>query len=153
MIICYYEFLVKLKVNFFLAVGQEIREKLSGAVEALGRRKVSGSAPHRDHSKHRGQEDGPMSSKDVCRLACNLSFILQLILILSYDCSFRFMVQKRHVQHLEMAAYRRGWSCQVVVQAQLVNQVINCSTGQAGWCQAATAGHQMPKGLIILELN
>ena len=63
------------------------------------------------------------------------------------------MVQKRHVQPLEMAAYRRGRSFQVVVRAQLVNQVINCSAGQAGWCQAATAGHQMPKGLIIPELN
>ncbi|KAJ0966508.1 hypothetical protein J5N97_023425 [Dioscorea zingiberensis] len=47
------------------SVGQEIRDRLSVAVEAFARKKVSGSAHQRDHSKHRGHEDGPIPSKDV----------------------------------------------------------------------------------------
>lgn len=45
----------------FLLVGQEIRERFSGAVEAFSRRNGSG---HGDHSRHRSSDDVP-SSKDV----------------------------------------------------------------------------------------
>ncbi|XP_020578959.1 casein kinase 1-like [Phalaenopsis equestris] len=45
------------------SVGQEIREKFSGAVEALTRRGGGGGGHHGDHSKHKGLED--TSSKDV----------------------------------------------------------------------------------------
>ncbi|XP_041000633.1 casein kinase 1-like protein 11 isoform X1 [Juglans microcarpa x Juglans regia] len=43
------------------SVGQEIRERFSGAVEAFSRRNGSG---HGDHSRHRSSDDVP-SSKDV----------------------------------------------------------------------------------------
>ncbi|XAR61082.1 Non-specific serine/threonine protein kinase [Bertholletia excelsa] len=46
------------------SVGQEIREKFSGAVEAFSRRHGSGSGRHGDHSRQRTSEDVP-SSKDV----------------------------------------------------------------------------------------
>ncbi|GFZ20300.1 casein kinase I [Actinidia rufa] len=46
------------------SVGQEIREKFSGAVEVFSRRHASSSGRHGDHSKHRTTEDVP-SSKDV----------------------------------------------------------------------------------------
>ncbi|GFZ17689.1 casein kinase I [Actinidia rufa] len=46
------------------SVGQEIREKFSGAVEVFSRRHASRSGRHGDHSKHRTTEDVP-SSKDV----------------------------------------------------------------------------------------
>ncbi|XP_057480406.1 casein kinase 1-like protein 11 [Actinidia eriantha] len=46
------------------SVGQEIREKFSGAVEIFSRRHASRSGRHGDHSKHRTTEDVP-SSKDV----------------------------------------------------------------------------------------
>ncbi|OWM71668.1 casein kinase 1-like protein 10 [Punica granatum] len=45
------------------SVGQEIRDKLSGAVEVFTRRNASGAGVHGDHSKHKAPEDGP--SKDV----------------------------------------------------------------------------------------
>ncbi|XP_057961912.1 casein kinase 1-like protein 10 [Malania oleifera] len=45
-----------------ISVGQELRDKFSGAVEAFTRRNPSGL--HGDHSKHKASEDGP-SSKDV----------------------------------------------------------------------------------------
>ncbi|XP_057438531.1 casein kinase 1-like protein 6 [Lotus japonicus] len=40
-----------------ISVGKEIREKLSGAVEAFSRRNPTSSSPRRDHSKHRSFED------------------------------------------------------------------------------------------------
>lgn len=46
------------------SVGQEIRDRFSGAVEAFSRRNNSGSGYHGDQSRHRGSEDVP-SSKDV----------------------------------------------------------------------------------------
>ncbi|XP_030463941.1 casein kinase 1-like protein 10 [Syzygium oleosum] len=46
------------------SVGQEIRERLSGAVEAFARRNGSGHGLHGDHSRHRSSDDVP-SSKDV----------------------------------------------------------------------------------------
>ena len=56
--------------HLFHPVGQEIREKFSGAVEVFSRRHASSSGRHGDHSKHRTTEDVP-SSKDV------VLFILQ----------------------------------------------------------------------------
>ncbi|KAJ0092673.1 hypothetical protein Patl1_25620 [Pistacia atlantica] len=44
--------------------GQEVRDRLSGAVEAFVRRNASGHGLHGDHSRHRSSEDVP-SSKDV----------------------------------------------------------------------------------------
>ncbi|KAK9281370.1 hypothetical protein L1049_004270 [Liquidambar formosana] len=46
------------------SVGQEIRDRFSGAVEAFSRRNASGAGLHGDHSKRRTPEDLP-SSKDV----------------------------------------------------------------------------------------
>ncbi|XP_031271149.1 casein kinase 1-like protein 10 isoform X1 [Pistacia vera] len=46
------------------SVGQEVRDRLSGAVEAFVRRNASGHGLHGDHSRHRSSEDVP-SSKDV----------------------------------------------------------------------------------------
>ncbi|KAJ9700722.1 hypothetical protein PVL29_006169 [Vitis rotundifolia] len=46
------------------SVGQEIRDRFSGAVEAFSRRNNAGSGYHGDQSRHRGSEDVP-SSKDV----------------------------------------------------------------------------------------
>ncbi|XP_042489252.1 casein kinase 1-like protein 10 isoform X2 [Macadamia integrifolia] len=48
------------------SVGQEIRDRFSGAVEAFARRNGSGPGLHGDHSKHKNSEDVP-SSKDVVR--------------------------------------------------------------------------------------
>ncbi|CAL5404064.1 unnamed protein product [Camellia sinensis] len=45
-------------------VGQEIRDRFSGAVEAFGRRNTSGSGFHGDHSRHKASND-ITSSKDV----------------------------------------------------------------------------------------
>ncbi|XP_047312072.1 casein kinase 1-like protein 10 isoform X2 [Impatiens glandulifera] len=50
------------------SVGQEIRDKFSGAIEALARRNTPNSAGRHggDHSRHRNPEDAvPPSSKDV----------------------------------------------------------------------------------------
>lgn len=47
-------------------VGQEIRERLSGAVEAFARRNGSGHGLPGDHSRHRSSDDVP-SSKDVVK--------------------------------------------------------------------------------------
>ncbi|CAK7327270.1 unnamed protein product [Dovyalis caffra] len=46
------------------SVGQEIRDRFSGAVEAFARRNSSGHALHSDQSRHRSL-DGVPSSKDV----------------------------------------------------------------------------------------
>ncbi|KAL3647721.1 Casein kinase 1-like protein 6 [Castilleja foliolosa] len=45
------------------SVGQDIREKFSGAVEAFSRRNVTSTGRHGEHSRHKASEDGP--SKDV----------------------------------------------------------------------------------------
>ncbi|KAH9729291.1 Casein kinase 1-like protein 9 [Citrus sinensis] len=45
------------------SVGKEIRDKLSGAVEAFSRKNAAGT-PHRDHPRHKSSDDGP-SSKHV----------------------------------------------------------------------------------------
>ncbi|XP_058101577.1 casein kinase 1-like protein 10 isoform X2 [Magnolia sinica] len=47
------------------SVGQEIRDRFSGAVEAFARRNTSGSGLHGDHYKHKGLEDPAASSKDA----------------------------------------------------------------------------------------
>ncbi|XP_022873510.1 casein kinase 1-like protein 11 [Olea europaea var. sylvestris] len=46
------------------SVGQDIRDRFSGAVEAFSRRNPAGSGRHGEHSRHRASEDAP-SSKDV----------------------------------------------------------------------------------------
>ncbi|GMP99353.1 hypothetical protein CsSME_00046853 [Camellia sinensis var. sinensis] len=46
------------------SVGQDIREKFSGAVDLFSRRHNSGSGQHGDRSRHRTSED-VTSSKDV----------------------------------------------------------------------------------------
>ncbi|XP_073038122.1 casein kinase 1-like protein 10 isoform X1 [Primulina eburnea] len=46
------------------SVGQDLRDKFSGAVEAFSRRNSSGPARHGDHLRHRTSDDMP-SSKDV----------------------------------------------------------------------------------------
>ncbi|XP_073292300.1 casein kinase 1-like protein 10 isoform X1 [Primulina huaijiensis] len=46
------------------SVGQDIRDRFSGAVEAFSRRNISGSGRHGEHPRHRTSEDVP-SSKDV----------------------------------------------------------------------------------------
>ncbi|CAM8959304.1 unnamed protein product [Rhodiola kirilowii] len=46
------------------SVGQEIRERFTGAVEAFSRRNISGSGQLGEHPRHRTPEDAP-SSKDV----------------------------------------------------------------------------------------
>lgn len=45
-------------------VGQDLRDKFSGAVEAFARRNGTGHGLHSDHSRHRSSDDVP-SSKDV----------------------------------------------------------------------------------------
>ncbi|KAJ6988677.1 hypothetical protein NC653_021564 [Populus alba x Populus x berolinensis] len=46
------------------SVGQEVRDRFSGGVEAFARRNSSGHALHSDQSRHRSSDDAP-SSKDV----------------------------------------------------------------------------------------
>ncbi|KAK2984597.1 hypothetical protein RJ640_029103, partial [Escallonia rubra] len=46
------------------SVGQDIRDRFSGAVEAFSRRNASGPGQHGEHHRHRTSEDLP-SSKDV----------------------------------------------------------------------------------------
>ncbi|KAL5702326.1 non-specific serine/threonine protein kinase [Ranunculus cassubicifolius] len=47
-----------------VGLGQDIRDRFSGAVEAFARRNTSTSGPQGDHSKHKSPEEGP-SSKEV----------------------------------------------------------------------------------------
>ncbi|CAN6479499.1 unnamed protein product [Victoria cruziana] len=47
------------------SVGQEIRDRFSGAVEAFARRNSGGLGPHADHSKQKGLEEMPTGSKDA----------------------------------------------------------------------------------------
>ncbi|XP_073001372.1 casein kinase 1-like isoform X1 [Typha latifolia] len=47
------------------SVGQEIRDRFSGAVEAFARRNASGSGHHGDYSKNKIFEDSLVSSKEV----------------------------------------------------------------------------------------
>ncbi|XP_031502099.1 casein kinase 1-like protein 10 isoform X2 [Nymphaea colorata] len=47
------------------SVGQEIRDRFSGAVEAFARRNSGGLGPHTDHSKQKGLEEMPPGSKDA----------------------------------------------------------------------------------------
>ena len=44
--------------------GQDIRDRLSGAVELFSRRNSPGHGPHTEHSRHRSSDDVP-SSKDA----------------------------------------------------------------------------------------
>ncbi|URE37972.1 casein kinase [Musa troglodytarum] len=47
------------------SVGQEVRDRISGAVEAFARRNASGSGHHGEHSKHKIPDDAHISSKEV----------------------------------------------------------------------------------------
>lgn len=49
---------------FFNLVGQDIRDRFTGAVEAFSRRNTSAAGRHGEHSRQRTSEDIP-SSKDV----------------------------------------------------------------------------------------
>lgn len=53
-----------LVISLFHLVGQDIREKFSGAVEAFSRRNTSAHGRHGEQSRHRSSEKVP-SSKDV----------------------------------------------------------------------------------------
>ncbi|KAH7691111.1 Non-specific serine/threonine protein kinase protein [Dioscorea alata] len=46
-------------------VGQDIRDRFSGAVEVFSRRNGSSSAHHADHSRRKAVENGPMPSKET----------------------------------------------------------------------------------------
>lgn len=54
----------KLTIFNIYLVGQEVRDRFSGAVEAFVRRNASVHGLRGDHSRHRSSEDVP-SSKDV----------------------------------------------------------------------------------------
>lgn len=45
-------------------VGQEVRDRFAGGIEAFARRNTSGHGLHGDHSRHKSSDDVP-SSKDV----------------------------------------------------------------------------------------
>ncbi|XP_010906778.1 casein kinase 1 isoform X1 [Elaeis guineensis] len=47
------------------SVGQEVRDRFSGAVEAFARRHGSGSGQHGDNSKHKALEDSLLSPKEA----------------------------------------------------------------------------------------
>lgn len=53
----------------FFSVGQEVRDRISGAVEAFARRNASGSGHHGEHSKHKIPDDAHVSSKEVVSLS------------------------------------------------------------------------------------
>lgn len=61
-------------------MGQEIRERFSGAVEAFSRRNNSGHGLHGDHSRHRSSDDVP-SSKDVVS-SCKSGYAIFLFLLI-----------------------------------------------------------------------
>lgn len=50
---------------YFLSVGQEIRDRFSGAVEAFARRNALGSGYHGEHSRNRASEDLSFSAKET----------------------------------------------------------------------------------------
>lgn len=49
----------------FFSVGQDIRDRFSGAVEVFSRRNGSSSAHYADHSRRKAVENGPMPSKET----------------------------------------------------------------------------------------
>ena len=51
----------------FCLVGQEIRDRFSGAVEAFTRRNNSSSGLHADHSKNKSPEDAAALPKEGVR--------------------------------------------------------------------------------------
>lgn len=72
------------------SVGKEIRDKLSGAVEAFSRKNVAGT-PHRDHPRHKSSDDGPSSKHVVNFFISNsdwLNFLpgrMMIFLLLLFD--------------------------------------------------------------------
>lgn len=58
--------------NCLLTVGQDIRERFSGAIEAFARKNGS-SGRHGEPSRHRTLEDVPLS-RDVVRITFSFSF-------------------------------------------------------------------------------
>lgn len=56
------------------SVGQEIRDRFSGAVEAFSRRNGSGHGLHGDQSRHRSSDDVPSSKDVVC--SCMLQYAI-----------------------------------------------------------------------------
>ncbi|XP_043691571.1 casein kinase 1-like protein 10 isoform X3 [Telopea speciosissima] len=115
------------------SVGQEIRDRFSGAVEAFARRNNSGSGLHGDHSKHKNSED--VSSKDVVRsLRHEPSFI-----------NVKLIRKEAALLPLGMAALLRGLLSQVADRAPLVSPV---RVDLAGWSQAVGACPR-PKGCSL----
>lgn len=62
----------------FILVGKEIRDRLSGAVDAFSRRNSSRHGLHHDLSRHRSLDDGP-SSKDVVCVSSHYFLFVQLV--------------------------------------------------------------------------
>jgi hypothetical protein len=151
-----------LRQFYFYPVGQEVRDRFSGGVEAFARRNSSGHALHSDQSRHRSSDDAP-SSKDVVSIAIEIMYLLilvELVALLPWilasllNCLLLFFyphpfysipIQKGPVRHLEMEALQRGRSCQAAGQALLASLV---RIGQAGWSQAVVACQQ-PKGFNL----
>lgn len=72
---------------YFCQVGQEIRDRFSGAVEAFARKNSTGHAMHRDRSRHRSSDDVP-SSKDVVSSAREIMYLLTLLSCLTFFPKF-----------------------------------------------------------------
>lgn len=61
---CYMEHWLICTINLFLPVGQEIRDRFTGAVEAFARRNP-GSGRHGDHSRHKSLADSFGTSNEA----------------------------------------------------------------------------------------
>ena len=73
--------------NVFCPVGQEIRDRFSGAVEAFARKNSSGHAMHGDRSRHRSSDDMP-SSKDVVSSAREIMCLFNFVELLDLFSKF-----------------------------------------------------------------
>lgn len=107
------------------AVGKEIRDRFSGAVEAFSRRQGSGSSPRRyDHARNRSSEDVPSSKNVVIFFSNNFSFFIIHIVIYicialylkrcngDYCFIFSNMILKEDVILLDMEALQEKLSSQ-----------------------------------------
>lgn len=71
-------------IYLFYLVGQEIRDRFSGAVGAFTRRNNSSSGLHADHSKNKSPEDAAALSKEGVR-SFNDNILLGLVHTLSLN--------------------------------------------------------------------
>jgi hypothetical protein len=60
---------------YFCLVGQEIRDRFSGAVEAFARKNSTGHAMHRDQSRHRSSDDVVSSAREIKRNYVSFNFV------------------------------------------------------------------------------